>query len=85
MSTTTLNIKTFGALRTFAPNGVVAIDVALPVTVAHLKQHLREQWGADAEEFLNQSVLATETEILAHDAMVESSLDLSILPPVCGG
>ena len=83
--THTLEIKLFGALREFSPDGVIHITPQPTATIADVKKQLIATFGSTAESYVTQAALATDTKIMADDDSIAHVATLSALPPVCGG
>ena len=78
-----IHIKLFGAFR---KNGH-ALTLCLPAgsTVAAVKQQISRQINETDAALVFDSVLADDAAILPDSYVLENNINLSILPPVCGG
>ncbi len=73
----------YGAFRKLGRDTV--LDVAAPATVGTVRAALIARVGEQHRLLVEDSVLASETEILPDDFLIGGNCALSILPPVCGG
>lgn len=88
-STLSLNIKLFGAFRKYH-TGTLNLSVVEGVSVHQIKtligQTLQELVpGFRDDELIEKSALANNRRVLNDADCVSESMDLAILPPVCGG
>lgn len=85
-----IQIKLFGAFREFSTNGVFYLTVTGFESAREIKSLIaqklseKEKSKFDVEALVSKSVLATDSKVL-DDGDLAGHLDLSILPPVCGG
>lgn len=75
-------IRLFGEMRKYGRD--VAFEVETPVSARELKNRLSATFGWD-EALLASSAVASESSVLADDAVLTRSAEIAILPPVCGG
>ncbi len=85
-----IEIKLVGAFRKYVPTGKIKLPMDQPYTALQLKnkihEALQEQIPNYAEPSLVfESALATESEILSEETIVNEMNHLALLPPVCGG
>lgn len=86
-----VTVRLFGAFRDLpVPDG--ALRVALPrgATVAELREAIAGELARavperDATTLVRRSAIGNEREILAETARLETSGEVALLPPVCGG
>jgi len=83
MDKITVDIRFFGAFRTFGRD--VVLSLPLGSNLVAVKQALIAKIGKDQELLVNDSVLADSVHILPETYIIEENCCLSILPPVCGG
>ncbi|TNE32306.1 MAG: hypothetical protein EP349_02015 [Alphaproteobacteria bacterium] len=78
-----IHIRLFGAFR---KNGQ-SLTLCLPAgsTIASVKQQISLQFTETEAALVFDSVLADEESILPDGFVLENNINLSILPPVCGG
>ena len=77
-----ITIKLFGAFRGRAPGDTLRVSVPAGTSVGELRQRLGESLPA---ELVRRSALGDDSEILADTKVLELSMSLALLPPVCGG
>ncbi len=77
----TISMKFFGGFRKCGES----IDFTVPTgaTVEIVKEKLKEKLGGYS--LISDSVLANDSKILRDSDILDSDVELSILPPVCGG
>ncbi len=85
-----IEIKLFGAFRKYVPTGKIILQIKDISTVKLLKEKVQEKLLEQSLEYKGQnlvfeSALATETEILRDEELVDGKTSLALLPPVCGG
>lgn len=78
-----ITILYYGAFR--AHGKQAELSLSFPVTTQDVKAALAEHIGEQHKPLIDDSVLASEKDILPDDFVIESDCILSILPPVCGG
>tara|TARA_R110002124_G_scaffold69439_6_gene186747 strand:- start:1237 stop:1488 length:252 start_codon:yes stop_codon:yes gene_type:complete len=78
-----IQIKLFGMFRKNGQN----MQLRLPAgsTIGTVKQQISLQLKDTDAALVFESVLANEETILPDGYVLENSMKLSILPPVCGG
>lgn len=85
----TVSIKLFGVLRTYSDNNQIEIKINNPISILDIKSKLIEALSNNNEheikEIILKSAIGNEKEILQDDALISTSANLAILPPVCGG
>jgi molybdopterin converting factor small subunit len=86
----TVEVKLFGAFRKWVPEGSISVELRDVDTARDLKRTIgrviREQAPHFLEsELVEESALATESQILLDDAFVYSEIGFALLPPVSGG
>lgn len=76
-----IHIKFFGYFRKFGDG----LDLSVPTesTIEKIKSIIQHK--LDGEKLVLDSVLANSTDILQDDYILDQDIELSILPPVCGG
>ncbi len=79
MSDITIQVEFYGAFRKFGTSQSVKISSGC--TAMQVKELLSKTLGA----LVNDSVLANDKEVLPNSYVFEEDVNLSILPPVCGG
>lgn len=85
-----IQIRLFGAFREFSANGICSLTVSGVESALEIKNLLakklseKENAKFDVDALVAKSVLATDAKVL-DDGDLAGHLDLSILPPVCGG
>ena len=83
MESIKVSIACFGAFRKFGDS--LSVDVASGSTIEHLKQALVQKLGDESCALVGDSVFADATSILRDQDTLTSTINLSVLPPVCGG
>jgi molybdopterin converting factor small subunit len=83
-------IKMFGALRKFADEqGHLQIELSEGMTVSKFKTALKNTLSAKFSGFdsklIDESAIANNTEILVAEAIINTTEEIAVLPPVCGG
>jgi hypothetical protein len=76
-------IKAYGVFRTISDQFCVVVSDG--VAASGVRDALAKQLGEQHKALVYESVLATDTSILADTDIPEPGSGLSILPPVCGG
>ncbi|MBC7466978.1 MAG: hypothetical protein H7256_13400 [Bdellovibrio sp.] len=85
-----IQIKLFGAFREFSADGTLVLTVTGQESAYEVKNLLtqklseKEKVKFDVKALVAKSVLATDSKVL-DDADLAGHLNLSLLPPVCGG
>lgn len=77
------SIKCFGAFRQFGDQ--LSVSVTPGSSVQQIKAALVRQLGEQHKTLVEESVLASDNEILPNAYILQEKTPLSILPPVCGG
>jgi molybdopterin converting factor small subunit len=85
-----LTLKTFGQARELFEQTELAVNLDTPLTARQFKQSLFEHITPilnrdKAQAILSVCAIATESEILADDFVIDKDLSIALLPPVCGG
>lgn len=85
-----IQVRLFGAFRDYAQVPVLPFQCEPGIRVKELRQKMRQHLldslpNSNAEALLEQSVFANERAVLNEDHVLESSQELAIIPPVCGG
>ncbi len=85
-----IEIKLFGAFRKYLPSGAIKVQLPDQFTAGQLKEKIKCQLeqqvvGFNESSLVYESALATESEVLTEDALVNDRHNLALLPPVCGG
>ncbi len=83
MTTMTLSIRCFGVFRKFGET--LSLEVPKNSTIHDIKNRLSQLLEEAHKELIEDSVLASDTDILPDSYIVQEVTSLSILPPVCGG
>ena len=83
MSMITITMRLFGAFRQYGETVEVRVQPGSRVSV--IKGALGNILGEKAQNLIHDSVLADEKAILPGEYVVDKDVQLSILPPVCGG
>lgn len=83
MNEITISMRLFGAFRQYGETVDVAIRCGS--SAGAVKKALGNVLGAQAVPLINDSVLADNDSILPGDYVFDQDINLSILPPVCGG
>jgi len=78
-----IHIKLFGAFR--KDGSELKLRVPKGSTVENVKQQMSQKLTNTDAALVFDSVLADEGSILPDGYVLENNVDLSILPPVCGG
>lgn len=84
-----LRVKLFGAFRKYH-TGTLSFSVADGASITEVKEQIAQTLrdlvpGFRDDELIEKSALATNRRVLTNGDCVEESMDLAILPPVCGG
>lgn len=85
-----IEIKLFGAFRKYVPAGKIKLQLDRQCSALEFKekihQALRLQFPNYTEASLVfESALATNSEVLTEETMIDGHGNLALLPPVCGG
>lgn len=85
-----IEIKLFGAFRKYVPSGYLKIQAMDNLTVIEIKEIIKMTLqkqipGFSEVDLISESALATETEVLSEDMIIDLGHHLALLPPVCGG
>lgn len=85
-----MKIKFFGVLRKFGDErGFYETEVRANTSVDALKAQLKIELSRKFSKFdralIDESALASDSEVLSLQAMVPSQGEIALLPPVCGG
>ncbi|MEJ2668873.1 MAG: MoaD/ThiS family protein [Gammaproteobacteria bacterium] len=83
MNVLNVTVELYGVFRQCGER--VTVEAPRCCSVADIKQRLSETLGEPYRNLVKNAVLATDTEILSATAILQDSVVLSILPPVCGG
>lgn len=83
MSTITISMRLYGAFRQYRDN--VTFTIPSGSHVAEIKRALGEALGPQAQTLIADSVIANDVTILPSGFVADRDLNLSALPPVCGG
>lgn len=83
-------IKFFGVLRKFGDDRGYYITTLLPgMTAEKLKTQLKSELTQKFPNFdgalIDESALASESEVLSKFSVISNDSDIALLPPVCGG
>lgn len=83
-------IKLFGAFRKFHLERDVLIQMSKVATAQELKEELKVYMKKNIQNFnedvlIDESALATDSKIITNNEELMEDVNLSILPPVCGG
>ena len=81
MAAITIHIKFFGAFRKFGEG--LNFSVPTGSTIAAVKTVLQSK--LDGSCLVLDSALANDNTILRDSYVLDDNVELSILPPVCGG
>ena len=87
MSETEVNILFFGALKQYFPSRL-KLKASFPLTPESLKQELAGTLTDKTEAalaLLEESAVATESEVIPKGKAIGTCAQLALLPPVCGG
>ena len=82
-TTITVQINFFGAFRKFGD--ALSLIIAPGSTADEIKQQLIAELGENQRALVEDSVLASDTQVLTDSHTIDEACELSILPPVCGG
>lgn len=85
-----IKVSVFGGLRKFALQGEIEISLKQGTTVKELRKIIHDHFKRTAANYRNSrlvfdSALATKTQILSDEDLVDHHSELNLLPPVCGG
>ncbi len=83
MESIRISIRCFGIFRQFGD--VIDVDVNTDSSVGVIKSILVDYLGEKHRDIVAHSVLANDSGILPIEYIVDAPMELSILPPVCGG
>ncbi|MCB1550704.1 MAG: MoaD/ThiS family protein [Alphaproteobacteria bacterium] len=78
-----ISIKCFGMFRQFG--NVIDIEIPAGSFADEIKSALIINIGDKHRNLVESSVLANDVGILPKECVIQDSMNLSILPPVCGG
>jgi molybdopterin synthase catalytic subunit len=82
--TNSLRIRLFALFRERLQTEFFEISVSGPITVAQLRQRLREELP-DLEKLLSYSSFAVNHEFAPDDLLISPADDVAIIPPASGG
>lgn len=86
-----VSVRLFGGLRSFAPEGLVEVELRGGMSVGEAKTEIARRLARssrDAAEWVRLSALAREERVLRDDETLEAGFEegrLALLPPVNGG
>lgn len=81
-----IDIRLFGAFRSYGSAPTIAVSVSTDATVAAVRSALAERLASDdARALLAASAFATDERVLSDADALGSVSELAVLPPVCGG
>jgi hypothetical protein len=83
MKRVAINMRLYGAFRSYGPSAAFSVPAGSSVT--DIKNALAALLGPQARALIMDSVVANTDTILPGDYIVGGDEKLSILPPVCGG
>tara|TARA_A200000113_G_C8676815_1_gene294207 strand:- start:317 stop:568 length:252 start_codon:yes stop_codon:yes gene_type:complete len=83
MSKISIEIQFFGAFRPLGESMNMEIEKGLSLSA--FKECFINQVGSDYALLIKESAIANNEEVLDETYLLESDMQLSILPPVCGG
>lgn len=78
-----ITITHYGAFRNLGTD--TKISILTPATIGTIRTALAEKLGDAYKLLVEDSVLASDTDILPDAYVIDSNCVLSVLPPVCGG
>jgi len=83
---TTVTVRLFGVFRALpgAESGAVSVSVPDGASVVDLKHAIAAALPG-SNDWLHESVIATESGTLADEAALDGNQAFAVLPPVCGG
>jgi len=84
-----VRIKIFGTFRSHVKVPFVEFEAPCGIAISELKKQLAEimmqKYGVSVAQLIEDSVIASQDAILAEESVLKESVELAILPPVCGG
>lgn len=83
MQIITVQIKFFGVFRKLG--SAITLEIPAGLTVHGVKQKLWQALGAEHQQLVEDSVLASQTSVLPEAYVISQAAELAVLPPVCGG
>ena len=87
--THTITVRLFGAFRNYSSEESITLKLASNSTVEDVRTSIATFFQKNTENFdcklIEESVIATDDQILDPQATLLPNAKLAILPPVCGG
>ena len=85
-----VKIRLFGFLQDCCKDKIIEIKAENGSTVGTIKQKLSDFLSDKTtdqriKDLPENCVLANETEIILDDIILDSDVDLVVIPPICGG
>ncbi len=86
-----IEIRLFGSFRKYEKQGTpIIVNSREPIPISSLKEKLDSRFKEffphfSDSELIKDSAVASESQILDLNHVIERSCSLFILPPVCGG
>lgn len=78
-----ITITHYGVFRKLGTD--TKISIPAPATIETVRAALADKLGAAHKVLVEDSVLASDTDILPDAYVIDGNCVLSVLPPVCGG
>lgn len=83
-------IKFFGVLRKFGDElgfyeTAIHANTSVEALKAQLKSELSQKFSKFDTALIDESALASESEVLMPESMIPTQGEIALLPPVCGG
>ena len=86
-----IEMKLFGSFRKYEKHGEpIIVSSNEPISVSHLKEKLSSRFKElfphfSDSELIQDSAIASDSQVLDLNYVIKNSCSLLILPPVCGG
>lgn len=78
-----ITVSHYGTFRKLGQS--TDLDISGPTTIGLIRTALIAQLGEQNRLLIEDSAIASDTEILPDEFIIDSDCALSVLPPVCGG
>ncbi len=80
-----VTLSLYGAMRVYENGAPLAFEIEDGADRAELRNAIIAYLKISEEEVFETCALATDQEIIGSDYLVSGDVEISILPPVCGG
>lgn len=86
-----IEMRLFGSFRKYEKHGnPIILNASEPISVSNLKERLNNRFKElfphfSDSELIQDSAIASDSQVLDLNHVIKNSCSLLILPPVCGG